>query len=41
VLDGYLFIPSFIVQHNAMHNFKITTFLWIAREDLNEENETK
>jgi hypothetical protein len=31
VFDGYLFIPSFIAQHNGMHNVKITTFLWLAR----------
>jgi len=24
-----------------MHNFKITTFLWLAREDLNEETESE
>jgi hypothetical protein len=24
-----------------MHNFKITIFLWLAREDLNEENESE
>jgi hypothetical protein len=24
-----------------MHNYKITTFLWLAKEDLNEENESE
>jgi hypothetical protein len=41
VFAGYLFIPSFIVQHNGMHNFNITTFLWLAREDVNEETESE
>jgi len=41
VFDGYLFIPSFIVQHSGMHNFQITTFLWLAREGLNEETESE
>jgi hypothetical protein len=41
VFDGYLYIPSFIVQYNGLHNFKITTFLWLARENLNEETESE
>jgi hypothetical protein len=41
VFDGYLFVPSFLVQHNGMHNFKITAFLWLAREALNEETESE
>ena len=41
MFDAYLFIPSFIDQHSGMHNFKITTFLWLAREGLNEQTETE
>ena len=30
LLDGYLFIPYFIVQHNVSHNFKIVSSLFFS-----------